>query len=384
MSRFARLFQNEKVILAIYLLIALITYLQCLALGKESYNNFTIFREAFFHLLNHQNLHLEYPELYYDIFLYTPAFTIFFLPFSLPPVSVGLLMWLLFSAWFSFWAIQKLLIQQSYKVFMWWFCLLELNTSLHNVQTNSSIAALGLLTFAFLERRLLFWAALCPAIAFCIKGYGVIVVLLYLFYPQKIKTGIYFALCLAGLMLLPLPFIGLGRWLEVYQEWYQCLQADRKVNIGLGVMGVLNAFFPGKINVALIQIISLVCLIVTTGALYWFSAIAQQARLRWQYLAYLLIWVIIFNHAAESASYIIAISGVAVWYVFSDRTFIDKFWVYFVFFFSILAPFDVYPSFIRSHFFGPYCIKAIGCIGVCCLLQFYLLKQTKLWHQASF
>ncbi|WP_428656398.1 glycosyltransferase family 87 protein [Runella sp.] len=383
MSKFLGFFRSEKTILAVYLLIALITYIQCLVLGKSSYNNFTIFREAFFHLVNHQNLHLEYPAQYYDLFLYTPAFTVFFLPFSLPPVAVGLFLWLIFSTLFSFWAIKKLPVSQDSKVFIWWFCLLELNTSLHNVQTNSSIAALCLLTFACLERRLLFWAALCPAIAFCIKGYGVIVVVLYLFYPEKIKTGGYFILCLAALMLLPLPFTGAQRWVEIYQEWYECLQSDRKVNIGLGVMGVLNVFFPGKINILLVQIAGILGLLLTTGILYWFSAASRQIRLRWQFLAYLLIWVIIFNHAAESASYITAISGVAVWYVFSDRTGIDKFWLAFVFFFSILAPFDVYPSFIRSHFFGPYCIKAIGCIGVWCSLQLSLLKQTNLWYPKS-
>lgn len=335
-----------------------------------------IFREAFPHLLNHQNLYLEYPAQYNDIFLYHPVFTVLFLPFSLPPVEIGLILWLLFSAWFSFWTIKQLPILTEQRIFIWWFCFLELNTSLHNVQTNSAIAALCLLTFVYLERRLWFWAALCSAIVFCIKGYGVIVVLLFLFYPNKRKTIGYFILCLLGLTLLLLPFVGLNRWIEVYQEWYSCLQSDRKVNIGLGVMGVLNVLFPNKINVLFFQIVGILFLGYTIF-LFWRSRLYHHIKNRWYILAYLMIWVIIFNHAAESASYIIAISGVAIWYIFSKKTLFDRLLIAFVFFFSVLAPFDIYPFSLRANFLVPYRIKAIGCILVWLILQTYLLKKQK-------
>ena len=377
MHRFHNFFSNQTTILACYLLLAVVTYLQFVSIGASSYNSFIIFREGFPHLIQHQNLHVEYPTLYYDLFLYHPAFTVFFLPFSYPPVEIGLGLWLVFSAWFIFWAIKKLPITDEQKIFMWWFCFIEVNTSLHNVQTNTTVAGLCLLTFACLERRHWFWAAMCAALLFCIKGYGVIVAAMFLFYPQKQKTIGYFILCLAVLSLLPLPFVGLSRWLEIYQEWYVCLQTDRKINIGLSLMGVLDLIFPNKVNILSIQLFGIMALGITILR-FWLGELYQNIKNRVYLLAYLLVWVIVFNHAAESASYIIAIVGVSLWYAFSERTLADRILVVFVFFFSVLAPFDLYPSSWRAHFFVPFRIKAVGCIFVWLTLQFYLLKKQKI------
>jgi hypothetical protein len=84
----------------------------------------------------------------------------------------------------------------------------------------------------------------------------------------------------------------------------------------------------------------------------------------------MLIWVIIFNHKAESPTYIIAVTGVGIWYFANTgyRSYRARIWhnltLTAVFVFTCLSPTDIFPSYIIHYFFVPYTIKAIPCILV--------------------
>ena len=98
------------------------------------------------------------------------------------------------------------------------------------------------------------------------------------------------------------------------------------------------------------------------------------ASFRQLFLASILIWVVIFNHKAESPGYIIAISGVAIWYSNSPSR-INLMLLLLAFFFTSLSPTDIYPRYIKDHFFIPYVIKAVPCILIWMKITYELLTK---------
>ena len=50
------------------------------------YNNFSIFRQSFWHTLNELPLYAAYPEEYNDIFHYGPVFSLVVAPFAITPL----------------------------------------------------------------------------------------------------------------------------------------------------------------------------------------------------------------------------------------------------------------------------------------------------------
>lgn len=380
MNRIAALLFREKVILGVYILLSVIVWIQDCVRGPEKFNNFVIFRQSLFHLLAKTNLHQAYPSEYGDIFLYHPSFCIMFAPFSLLPLEVGLYFWLIFCAVLLFYAIKSLPLEYKYKVFFWWFILLELNTSVHNEQTNPVIAALGLFTFSLLEKGKVKWASLLPVIAFCIKGYGFIFAALFLFYPKRGPYIFYTFLWAILFAFLPLVFVGPDHFMQLYKDWYTCLVDDHRVNFGFSIMGLVKVWWPSLTdhNVTQIQYLGLL-LFVATWLWTLVKSNFENQQNRFLLLAYVSLWVIMFNHAAESPTFVIAVQGVAIWYMISRESLGQwaKVLLICVFLFSILAPTDVYPAAWRRDFFRPNLIKVIPCLIVWFVLQIQLFSLEK-------
>lgn len=376
MKKVSEFFSSEKVILSVYVLLSIIIAIQHYLGGPLKYNNFQIFRAALGHLAAHQNLHLEYPAEYFDVFLYNPSFCVFFAPFSLLPVPASLVLWLISCSVALFYAIRSLPLRYGDKVLFWWFILFELVTSLHGQQTNPLIAACGLYTFTLLEQGKTRWAALFPLIAFCIKGYGLIYAGLFLFYPRKGQYVGYSVLWALVLALLPLPVTGLDYFTQAYKDWYGILLADHAVNYGFSIMGLFKIWFPAFSpgDVTKVQIAG-VALFGITWLLCFFRKqfIALEGRLL--LLAYASLWVILFNHAAESPTYVIAIPGVVLFYIVNRQRLapLSTVLIVLVFVLCILAPTDIYPPQLRHNFFEPYLIKVIPCLLVWLVLQIQLL-----------
>ncbi|WAC14779.1 glycosyltransferase family 87 protein [Dyadobacter pollutisoli] len=376
LKKLSAFFSKEYAILSVYVLASIGIALQHYRGGPDKYNNFVIFRSSVLHLLHHQNLHLEYPDEYFDLFLYHPSFCILFSPFAFLPVSVSIVLWAIACSLAVFYAIKCLPVSYKSKCFLWWFILVELTTSLHSQQTNPLIAALGLFTFTFLEKQKPKWAALFPILAFCIKGYGLIFAAMFIFYPKKGQYILYSLIWLLVLTILPFPITGTGHFVQVYQDWFDILLADHKNNFGFSVMGLFKVWNPNltDADVTRIQLAGLLLLATTWTLNLIKNTFADESR-RMLLLAYLFLWVILFNHASESPTYVIAVTGAALFYIV-NRDFVKP-WptvlIVLVLFFSMLAPTDVYPPSWRNEFFKPYLIKVIPCLLVWAVVQFELL-----------
>ena len=82
-------------------------------------------------------------------------------------------------------------------------------------------------------------------------------------------------------------------------------------------------------------------------------------------LAMILLWMIVFNHKAESPTFIIAMAGIGVWYYSSG---LSNPWktllVLTALIFTSLSPTDLFPDFIQDNYFVPWSVKAIPCIVI--------------------
>jgi hypothetical protein len=76
-------------------------------------------------------------------------------------------------------------------------------------------------------------------------------------------------------------------------------------------------------------------------------------------LASVLLWVVLFNHKAESPTFIIAMVGVVVWYMARPELSWRKWLLGFAFVFTGLVSSDVFPLEWRKAFFEPYAIKVL-------------------------
>jgi hypothetical protein len=356
MQKIQTTLSQPKIILAVYLVIGAATGVQKYL--NDSYNNFKIFRLSFPHLVNRQNLHLEYPENYYDIFLYHPSFAVLFAPFSYLPIVLSMALWNVLSTFLVYKSVENTPLSIKAKIFVWWFILVELITALQNMQTNPAIAALIVLAFGFLEKRQLWKGVFVAALGFFIKGFGGIAAASILLFKKDFwhNTAAY-CVSFAFLSLLPAFIIGFNDLPRVYTQWFDCLAADHKVNLGISLIGMIHGFGGTFIPPIYIQSAGVVCLLLFLLFVFVKKTEIPEARLLT--LAYLLMWVILFNHAAESNTHIISIMGVAIWFVVVPRSPLTLSLVIFAFFLTELSPSDVFPRYIRTHYVQPYALKAL-------------------------
>jgi hypothetical protein len=88
-----------------------------------------------------------------------------------------------------------------------------------------------------------------------------------------------------------------------------------------------------------------------------------------------MIFVVSFNQMAESPTYIIGVTGAALWFVESEKNKINILLFILLMSLTCLAPTDFYPKYIRNNFFVPYKIKAIPLFFIWLKVQFDIWKK---------
>ena len=94
-------------------------------------------------------------------------------------------------------------------------------------------------------------------------------------------------------------------------------------------------------------------------------------------LAFMLLWVIIFNHKAESSTFIIAVAGVGIWYFANEKANWRLALMILVLLFTSMSTTDIFPPYVKKHFIYPYTIKAVPCILVWCVVFVELMLMPK-------
>ena len=363
--------KSRGLLLAGYLLLAWGTAVQQWSLIRPGdpythYNNYVIFRQSFVHLVRHLDIYTLYLLEQADYFRYSPSFALAFGAFAWMPDLPGLILWntlnaaVLFLGWMALPLQPDPTSPAGYQVNVAaaWFAVFEVTTALQNAQSNVLIAGLLLLAFSFLERRRMALASLMIVIAAFTKLFGLVAFSLFLLYPEKKKFILYSALWGIVAGVLPLAVVPFAELVRLYESWWRLLSMDYLGSAGLSVMAWLKTWFhldPPRSTVMLVGI-ALFC---------WPLMYVRRHRdfnFRLLVLCNVLVWVVIFNHKAESSTYVIAMCGVALWLLSQRMSGLNLALGALAFIFTSLSPTDLFPRSLKATLLVPYVVKAVPCI----------------------
>ena len=336
------------------------------------YNNYLIFQQSFFHLLENEDLYRAYPQEHYDLFKYSPSFAMFMGVIAYFPVWLGLFLWNLLNVFVLFFGLKKMkFTRENGFVFAFLFVIIELITTTQNSQSNALIAGLILLAFDALENNKVSKSSWLLISTVFIKLFGLVAFVLYLFYPKKIKSGLWVIFWMVFLSLIPALFIGIDSLYAQYMSWIQLLANDHSNELKFSVMGFLNSWFGVPADYKNYILLFGVLMFLIPLVKYRNYRVLRYKQL---YVSSILLWVVLFNHMAESATFIIAVAGIAIWFFTKNKvSSLDKVLLGLTVFFTLLSPSDIYPEFIRKMYFVPYVVKVIPCILVWLKINFELL-----------
>lgn len=297
------------------------------------YNDFLIFRSSYNHLIHSLPLYIPYPSEYDDLFLYSPAFPIIFSPFALLNVNLGIVIWSITTALLCYWVFSTLPLAQ-YKIkFFLFFIFFNLLNNFGHVQTNAIMLALMLWFWSLQGEKKNLLRGLLLTVCFLIKGYGAIIGALLIFEKDKFKTILFtilWAIVLNGLVLF---FISAETLVNYYKDWFTLITgSDIKENYS--VYGILNILSIRNFNEGLLLLLALLLLAIYITCEYF-----SNSKNTTLFVAFLLIWVTIFNRGAYGSVYIIAMSGVILWHLARIKTKISS-----IIFYTTIVISSIFPT----------------------------------------
>ena len=312
---------------------------------------------------------------YYDLYKYSPTFAVFFGAFAYLPNFLGLSLWNILNALVLFFAVYYLpKIDIKKKSLLLFAVIIELMTSLQNSQSNALIAGLLILAFGLLEREKYIAAIFCIVFTVYIKIFGIVALLLLLFYPKKGKLFLITASAFIIYTTVPLLIVPFSQLKIIYLDWLHLLAADKSVSYGISVYGWLKTWFNIELNKSILLSIGaiLLCFPFIQFKKY------KNYSFRLLSLCSILIWVIIFNYKAESPTFIIAMAGVSIWYFFQKQSWFNTILFISALIFTSISSTDLFPREVRLDFIQPYMIKAIPCILIWIKILYDLFFETEI------
>lgn len=357
-------FRDPRTLLGLWLLLGLIATLMKI----HRCNNFLIFKYVFWHTWNQTSLYAPYPDFYFDTNHYGPFFSLVIAPFAVLPHPLGLMFWLVLMSLALYYAVRKLPMPQGKQIFIYWFCAHELLTALFMSQFNIIIAAIIVASFYCIEKEKDATAAFFIMVGTFVKLYGIVGLAFFFFSRHKLR----FVLALVGwaalFFVLPMTISSPEYIIGQYQEWYASLTAKNMENM---FSNMQNQSLLGLVRkISHVSTYSDLWLIVP-GILafcYPYLRISQYRHLafRYAFLASVLLFVVLFSTGSESSTYIIALLGVAIWYVTAPwkRNRWDVALMVFAFILTSMSPSDLFPAYIRKTYVQPYALKALPCVLV--------------------
>ena len=331
-------------------------------------NNYRIFRGVFWHTLQCTSLYAEYPLEYYDVNHYGPFFSLVVAPFALMPIPLGLVFWCIALSLTLYFAITRSTFSSWQQMFVLWFCSETLLTSLFMQQFNIAIAAIIIASYALIEKERDFWAACLIVLGTFVKLYGIVGLAFFFFSKHKGKFVL--SLLFWGVVLFVAPMIisSPAYVVSQYHEWFVCLVEKNGENLAsqaqnISALGMVRRMLG---NPQYSDLWLLAPALVLFALPYLRIKQWRNEGFRMALLASVLLFTVLFSTGSESSSYIIALSGVCVWYFAApwQRGKADIWLLVFVFLLSSMGSSDLYPRAIKREYIQAYSLKALPCLIV--------------------
>ncbi len=276
--------------------------------------NFEIFRTASRHLLSGEDLYAEYPQQHVDRFKYSPTFALLFAPFAWTWWPVALFLWSSLNALLLFYAIGRVLPARAAVVAQ--ACMvLEVLRAMQNAQSNALVAALIVLTFVAFERGKAWGAAATALLGACVKIFPLAALSFALPRRLTLRTAAWAVALGIAFLALPLLVTSPATLMAQYQSW-QGVEASDSLQRWFSVMQLVEQWTGAGWPNWPMQLAGTVALLAPLAVR---RARWGDERFRLLYLCSVLLYVVLFNHQAERASYVIAFAGASIWFASSPR-----------------------------------------------------------------
>ncbi|MCQ4034495.1 glycosyltransferase family 87 protein [Kaistella montana] len=367
-DKFLKFIANPRYIFGIYLLISAISSITKYAGGPLKYNNYLIFKNVFTNTLAQKNIYLLYPDVHFDSNHYGVFFSILIAPFAILPDWLGMILWNVANTYVFLFAIHKLPFSNAKKAFFAWLCLQEFITAAVSLQFNIALTGLLILTAVYVYERKETKSAITILIGFFVKLYGIAGLSSFFFIKNKWKF--IFSMIGFGILFLVLPMLISSPHfgIQSYMDWFQSLSEKNSSNQVLGnrqdysLMGIVRRVLG---NPDISNFVFLVPGILVFGLPY--LRINQYKNLAFQLmiLASTLLFIVLFSSSSESPTYIIAVSGVMIWFIIQKEK--SPLIIGLLIFVMILTCFsfsDLFPKFIKENYIMKYSLKALPCCVV--------------------
>jgi hypothetical protein len=276
--------------------------------------NFEIFRTASRHLVSGIDLYAKYPDEHSDRFKYSPTFALLFAPFAWMPWPLALFLWSTLNALVLFVAVERALPGRAGLLAM--LCLLlEVLRGMQNAQSNALVAGLVILAFAALERANAWRAAAAVVLGACVKIFPLAALTFAIPRRLALRTGAWALGVGAGLVLLPLPITSPATLAAQY-GWWRGVESSDAQQRWFSIMELVHRWTGASWPNWPVQLAGTLVLVAPLALRRdrW-----DNARFRFLYLCSVLLYMVLFNHQAERASYLIAFVGATLWYAGSAR-----------------------------------------------------------------
>jgi hypothetical protein len=279
-----------------------------------------------------------------------------------------MLLWLVALTLLLFVAVRHNVFTQYQQIFIFWFCAHELLNGVQMQQFNIAIAAIILLSYLFIEKEKDFWAALFIMLGTFVKIYGIVGLAFFFFSRHKGKLVLSLLFWAVILFIAPMIISSPGYITEQYHDWYETLVVKNG-----------NNMFSQGTNISLLGLVRKISGCATYSDLWLiipglvafafpYLRLKQYSNeaFRQTLLASTLMFTVLFSTGSENSGYIIAVTGVAIWYTAApwERSKWDIALMVYVFIFCTMAHSDFMPRFIREEWMRPYGLKALPVVIV--------------------
>lgn len=364
-EKLKRILTDPRALLWLWIIIALSGMTR---MGHGRDNNFLIFRSVYWHVAGRLPLYEQYPQEYFDMNHYGPTFSLVIAPFAIPPVWLGMLLWLVALTLGLYVAIRHSLFTRWQQVFIFWFCAHELLNAVQMQQFNIAIATIIVASYYLIRRERDFWAACLIMIGTFVKLYGIVGLAFFFFSRHKGRLVASCAFWALVLFVAPMLISSPEYILTQYQEWFACLVGKNTENYfatyqNISLIGMVRKISGSSAYSDLwLMIPGLVAFLLP----YLRVSQYKHEAFRQTLLASVLMFLILFSTGSENSTYIIAVVGVAIWYTAAPwkRGWPDVVLMVYVFFFCTMAHSDLMPKFIREEWIKPYSLKALPVVLV--------------------
>lgn len=354
----------KLIVVFLFILVSLISSLNLVLRGEKDffgkkythYNNYQIFKYSFEHLKEGKDLHVHYLDQHLDLYKYTPGFAVFFGLFYYMPDYLGMPLWNLLNSLVLLFAIYSLpFLTDKSKLIISILLMFELITSLLNVQSNALIAGSIILAFSLLERKQLFWAVSLIMFATFTKIFSIVAFALFIFYPHKLRQFAYGVFWLIFWLTIPLLFVDFETNLEMLSNYIRMLQNEVPTKETFSLHRLIEVILGIHIDKFLFSFLGGLMILIPLFKVSCYKIY----EFRLLYMAVILMWLVIFNYRAESPTYIIAVSGVLIWFVIQSGNWFSYLMLVLTFVLTTLSLTDIVPATVREEYVRAYAIKAI-------------------------